>query len=324
VNGYLFSKEAFVMFKTGSKIDEVRIDGSLDAFREDLNYYGELNIKAVELPVHGLDAIKNGRLDRRRTERVKEILRDFDFEYSVHAPNPLNLMDRDNPELHLSVFRASLEFAREIGSRILVYHSGRFIPEETFPTNGNRSLSSDDEKKLLNIEANALRNLSEEYPEVIICLENARPYLFHSPYCYAERIDVLKKQVKKINRKNIRIILDIGHLYMAAGFYNFDPVEAVVDIRNLIAHTHVHDNFGKAVFHHEKMQTHQIPFGKGDSHMPVGWGEIPIVRIISTYIDTYQGMFMMELRSRYFNYVEESKANLEGVLAEAAGFDQDV
>ena len=35
-------------------------------------------------------------------------------------------------------------------------------------------------------------------------------------------------------------------------------------------------------------------------------------------------MFMMELRSRYFNYVEESKANLEGILAEAAGFDQDV
>jgi len=170
-----------VIFKTGSRIDEVRIDGSLDAFREDLNYYGELNIKAVELPVHGLDVIKNGRLDRRRAERVKEILKGFDFEYSVHASNPLNLMDRDNPELHLSVFRASLEFACEAGSRILVYHSGRFIPEETFPTNGNRRLSPDDEKKLLDIEANALRNLSEEYPEVIICLENARPYLFHSP-----------------------------------------------------------------------------------------------------------------------------------------------
>ena len=183
------------MFKTGSKIDEVRIDGSLDAFREDLNYYRELNVKAVELPVHGLDAIKNGRLDRRRTERVKEILSDFDFEYSVHAPNPLNLMDRDNPELHLSVFRASLEFACEAGSRILVYHAGRFIPEETFPINGNRRLSSDEERRLLDIEAKALRNLSEEYPGIIICLENARPYLFHSPYCYAERIDALKKQV---------------------------------------------------------------------------------------------------------------------------------
>jgi hypothetical protein len=35
-------------------------------------------------------------------------------------------------------------------------------------------------------------------------------------------------------------------------------------------------------------------------------------------------MFMMELRSRYFNYVEESKAKLEGILAEAGGFDQDI
>ena len=308
-----------MMFTTGSKIDEVRIDGSLDAFREDLNHYRELDIKAVELPVHGLDAIKNGRLDKKRTDRVKEILKDFDFEYSVHAPNPLNLMDRDNPALHLSVFKASLEFACEVESRILVYHAGRFIPEEAFPINGNRRSSSDEEVRLLDIEAKALSMLSEEYPDVVICIENARPYLFHSPYCYAEVIGNLKEQVKRLNRDNIRITLDIGHLFLAAGFYNFDPVEATADIRNLIAHTHVHDNFGKAVFHHEKMQTHQIPFGRGDSHMPVGWGDIPLARIISAYINTYQGMFVMELRSRYFNYNEESKINLEGILAEAAG-----
>lgn len=312
------------MFKTGSKIDEVRVDGSLDAFLEDLIHYEKLDIRCLELPVHGLDAIKNGGLDRKRTERVKEILKDFNFEYSVHAPNPLNLMDRNNPELQLSVFRASLEFACEVESRILVYHAGRFIPEETFPINGNRRLSSDEEMRLLDIEMKALRNLSEEYPDVVICLENARPYLFHSPYCYAERINVLKKQVEGINRENIRITLDIGHLYMAAGFYDFCPVETAVKIRNLIAHTHVHDNFGKAVYHYEKMQTHQIPFGMGDSHMPVGWGEIPVAQIISTYIDSYRGMFIMELRSRYFNYVEESGANLENILAKAVELNQDV
>lgn len=312
------------MFKTGSKIDEVRIDGSLDALRKDLEYYRELNIKVVELPVHGLDAIKNGQLDRKHTERIKGILRDFNFEYSVHCPNPLNLMDRDDPELHLSVFRASLEFARETKSQILVYHSGRFIPEETFPVNGDRRLSSEEEKELLDIEATLLRTLSEEYSDVVICLENARPYLFHSPYCYAERIDALNKQVKRIDRENVRIALDIGHLYMAASFYNFDPLEAVADIGNLIAHTHIHDNFGKAVHHYEKMQTHQLPFGRGDSHMPVGWGEIPVARIISTYIDSYRGMFIMELRSRYFNYVEESMANLEDILAKAASCRRDV
>lgn len=302
------------LYKIGSKIDEVRIDGNLDALKRDLEHYRKINMEAVELPVHGLDAIKNGRLDKRQVKRTKDILNDFDFEYSVHSPNPLNLMDKENLELHISVFRASLEFASEIGSKILVYHSGRFIPEEKFPVNGNFKISSDEKQKLLDIEAKSLNRLSTDYPDIFICLENARPYLFHSPYCYAEKIDALKSQVERVNRNNVRIILDIGHLYMAAKFYDFDPAEAVAEIKDLIAHTHVHDNFGAAVHHYEKQQTHQIPFGRGDSHMPVGWGEIPISKILSTYLESYHGILMMELRSRYFDHVEESRKNLEVIL----------
>lgn len=48
--------------------------------------------------------------------------------------------------------------------------------------------------------------------------------------------------------------------------------------------------------------------------MPVGWGEIPFVEILSAYIPAYQGMLMMELRSRYFPQTEESKENLTDLL----------
>ncbi|MCD4719423.1 MAG: TIM barrel protein, partial [Desulfobacula sp.] len=196
------------MHKIGSKIDEVRIDGNLDALKRDLEYYKKINIEAVELPVHGLDAIKNGLLDKRQVKRVKEILADFDFEYSIHSPNPLNLMNRQTLELHVSVFMASLEFASEIGSKILVYHSGRFVPEETFPVKGNFKISPDEKRRLLDLESESLKKLADEYPDIIICMENARPYLFNSPYCYAERPDALKKQIEKVNRKNVRATLD--------------------------------------------------------------------------------------------------------------------
>jgi len=302
------------LYKIGNKIDEVRIDGNLDALKRDLEHYRKINIEAVELPAHGLDAIKNGFLDKRQLKRIKKILEEFNFQYSVHSPNPLNLMDRQNLEQHISVFRASLEFALEIGSKILVYHPGRFIPEETFPVIGNLKISSDEKQRLLDMEAQSLQKLSDEYPDIIICMENARPYLFHSPYTYAEKPDALKKQIEKINRKNVRATLDIGHLYMAAVFYDFDPVESAAEIKELIAHTHVHDNFGGAVYHYEKQQTHQIPFGRGDSHMPVGWGKIPIEEILSTYIEDYHGMLMMELRSRYFGDSNESGKNLENIL----------
>jgi sugar phosphate isomerase/epimerase len=250
-------------------------------------------------------------------KRIKEIVRNFPGAFSVHAPNPLNLMDSSNRELHLSVFRASLEFAVEVGAGILVYHPGRYILEETFPICicGKNELSERDKQKLLAAEAEMLQELSGEYPEVTICLENARPYLFHSPYCYAERLEPLKEQVAKINRGNVKINLDFGHLYLAAKFYGFDPIRAAGAVKDFIAHCHVHDNFGNAVYYHEKQQTHLIPFGKGDAHMPVGWGEIPILEILSTFLNSYSGMLMMELRGRYFSHTAESKENLEGILA---------
>jgi len=302
------------MLKIGSKIDEIRIDGSLEALRRDLRHYVAIEMEAAEIPVHGLDVIKNGFLDRDRMEEVRRILGGVDLEYSVHAPNPLNLMEQESPELHLSVFRASLAFAAAIGAKVLVYHAGRFIPEETFPVAKDPRLSKEDASLWMEREREYLARLSEEYPDILICIENARPYLHYSPYCYAEAIDHLKEQVETVNRPNVKINLDVGHLYMASRFYQFDPVQAVKNIQSLIAHTHIHDNFGGAVYPHEKTQTHQIPFGRGDGHMPVGWGGIPLAEILSAYIPPYEGMLMMELRSRYFSRTEESGANLVRLL----------
>ena len=302
------------MLKIGSKIDEIRVDGSLEAVCKDLERYVAIGMEAAEIPVHGLDVIKKGLLDHKRLKEVRKILEGFDLEYSVHAPNPLNLMEQRTPELHLSVFRASLEFAAAIGAKVLVYHAGRFVPEESFPVAGDLRLSKEEASRLMEIEREYLVKLSEEYPETQICIENARPYSYYSPYCYAEVIDRLKEQVERVNRPNVKITLDVGHLYMAACFYQFNPVEAARNIRGLVAHIHIHDNFGGAVYPHEKIQTHQIPFGRGDGHMPVGWGEIPVSEILSACIPPYQGMLMMELRSRYFSRTEESKENLVDLL----------
>jgi sugar phosphate isomerase/epimerase len=298
----------------GTKIDEVRIDGNLGPFRSDLEKFAAWGMEAVEIPVHGLDAIKNGTLDRRRLQRVLEILRGFDFHYSVHSPNPLNLMDEEDFSKHYAVFQSSLEFAGEIGAPVLVYHAGRFFPEETFclpfPPRGD----PEREKRLLEQEKGALLKLAEEFPRMVIAVENARPYRFHSPYCYGERLELLGDLVKAVNRPNVQITLDTGHLFMASRFYSFDPAGAVGSVKDLIVHTHVHDNFGGAIYYNQKTQTHQIPLGKGDSHMPVGWGSVPFSSILSPYLPSYSGLMIMELRSRYFGALQESKANLIQVL----------
>lgn len=294
----------------GSKIDEVRIDGCLERFRSDLDHMRDIGLDAVELPVHGLDIILNGSLNVRRMEAVQAVLRDYQFLYSIHAPNPLNLMDRDNPRLHAEVLTATMEAARRIGAKAVVCHGGRFIPEEEFSVFGRRSLSGKEKARLLDQEQRLLQAAADEYPDVTVVIENARPYLSQSPYTYAETIDGLREQVCAVDRENVRINLDFGHLYMASEFYGFPIPEAVESIRDLVAHTHIHDNFGRAVHHYEKQQTHQLPFGRGDAHMPVGWGTLPVKAILDILRPVYSGLLMMELRSRYFDYIAESRQNL--------------
>jgi sugar phosphate isomerase/epimerase len=304
------------MLSIGSNINEVRIDGNLKALSRDMAAFHAFGLSAAEIPVHGLDAIRNGRLDRRRTAETKVLLADFPFRYSVHAPNPLNLMDKQNGGLHKDVLMASLEFSAEIDAEVMVYHPGRFLVEEEFGLRGPLNLGAAEEKRLLDLEATLLQEAADKFPMVVIAMENARPYLHHSPYCYAELPGKLLAQVSRINRDNVKINLDFGHLHMASKYYALNEVAEVRAIAPLIAHCHVHDNFGNPVYHTEKLQTHQIPFGKGDSHMPVGWGDIPFRDFFAEFIDSYHGMLICELRGRYFEQTQESAENLTAILKE--------
>jgi sugar phosphate isomerase/epimerase len=302
------------MLKIGSNINEVRVDGSLKALRRDLVAFEEFALTAAEISIHGLDAVRNGCLDHRRTSEIQKILADFPFAYSTHAPNPLNLMDLHCPGMHHDVLLASLEFTSAIGARCMVYHPGRYLPEEQFATKGPITLTPQQQQAFLLHEAELLQKAADSFPETIIAMENARPYLHHSPYCYAEIPHVLATQVKEINRGNVLMTLDFGHLHLSARFYGLDMISEIKSIAPFIAHCHVHDNFGHSVYATEKIQTHQIPFGKGDSHMPVGWGNIPFNSLFAEFIHDYDGLLICELRSRYFEQTGEAAKSLASIL----------
>ncbi len=308
------------MLRIGSNINEVRVDGNLGALQRDLNAFAGFGLTAAEISVHGLDAVKNGRLDRRRTAEIVKILDDYPFTYSTHAPNPLNLMDRRCPEMHRDVLLASLEFTAAIGAPCMVYHPGRYLAEEEFAVRGPLSLPANERQALLEQEAELLREAAGSFAATTIAMENARPYLYHSPYCYAEIPRDLADQIERINRDNVRMNLDFGHLHLSARHYGLDMVAETRRVAPLIAHCHVHDNFGDSVYFNEKIQTHQLPFGRGDSHMPVGWGAIPFRDVFAEFISGYNGLLICELRSRYFERTGEAKDNLTEILAELGTF----
>lgn len=216
------------MWKIGIKIDENRIDGDLEKLNKDLKFFQRLNIESVEIPVHSVDAVRFGNINNDVLKQLRKILKDFNFEYTVHCPSFLNIMDED-ANIHMAALRASLEFTVDIGAKVFVYHPGRFIPEEKFFMNLKYPKKTERDK-LMDIEREFIQKVADEFKEVTICMENARPYLGNSPYCYAEKISELKSQVLNINRDNVRINLDLGHLYLSSNFYKFDPVEELIKI----------------------------------------------------------------------------------------------
>ena len=303
------------MNKIGYRIDDQKIDGSLRNLSTELDSLKGRCLQCVELPIHGLDVIKNCEIDGKALKGVMDILGRYDFEFSVHCADSMDLMDEENITDNLKVFASSLEFCSRIKSGIFVYHPGRFVSEGEFHFKDRKAPDEARREELLAMEASFIKDLADKYPGVRICMENARPYKDTARYCYAEEMDRLVKQVETIRRGNVGITLDTGHLNMSAFFYQFDLLTAVDTAKKHIFHVHLHDNFGKACYYHEKKQTHLIPLGKGDCHMPIGLGNAPLNQIIGAIMDGYEGIFIFEYRSRYREFLRESVQNLNMVLS---------
>ncbi len=304
------------MKRIGYRIDDQKIDGSLNNLTGELDSLKGLGLRCVELPVHGLDVIKNCEIDGKALKGVADILGRYDFEYSVHCADSMDLMDEGNFHDNLKVFSSSLEFCSHIKSGVFVYHPGRFIPEGEFHFKDRIAPDEARRQELLAMEASCIKDLADKYPGVRICMENARPYKDMARYCYAEEMDRLVKQVETIRRVNVGITLDTGHLNLSAGYYNFDIMKAVDTAKKYIFHVHLHDNFGKVCYYHEKKQTHLIPLGKGDCHMPIGSGNAPIKAVINCLGAEYEGIYVLEYRGRYKEFLKGSVEKLMHFLSD--------
>lgn len=327
-----------------------RLDGNLELLEHDLACFQRAGFDYVEMPVHGVDAILNGRLNLRQMKRVREAFAKFPrLKYTVHCSNWLNLMDAEEFQLHRSIFEASIDFASEIEAEILVYHCGRVelgneylgqaaftrellsIPDRTFVEERER------------VERETLAELAEgaESKGVTICMENADPRvdeeavwelarrvrgngidLFHhiapggdiALYNYGGVIEHLVRQAEGVGRDNVGITLDIGHAYIASNYYGFDFLDAITLAKPLVRHIHIHDNFGRPAGL-DRRQIILIAEGKGDLHMPVGWGEIPYREVFSR-LKGYEGIILLELKPRYKAYLEDALLGVRSLLEE--------
>ncbi len=269
----------------------------------------------MELPLHGLDVIVGGRIRDQRLKAIKNLLKDYPFAYSVHCPESLNLMNREEIAAEKAVFKSLVEFSHEIGSRILVYHPGRFKSEVEIRLSQRKRLSPLEKVEGKKRERNILKEFSVllRQAKVILGMENARPFIGEKGYTYAEEIGELAKQVKDIDEENIGITLDIGHAYLSTMLYNQDFIRTIAKVKPRLKHMHLQDNCGRPSYFQEKDQDLLVAHGRGDMHMPPGWGEIPFEKAVQA-LEPAGCLLVMEVRPRYFEYIKESRQRLEDLL----------
>ena len=294
--------------------DAAVIDGSLTVLRRELDYYRELGFTHVEMAPHGVGAIYCGRLDKNRVKEIQVLLAQYPFRYTVHGSNPLNLMSGD--AVDRQGFIASIEFTAAIGAEIMVYHAGRYLAEENFLFTSQTNPTPFEQEALWEQECTGLQAMGDIAAKygIMVAVENARPYLNAPNYCYAESLEELVRMVKAVNHSQVGITLDTGHAYLAACHYGYDLLAGSSLIGPYVRHIHLHDNFGRCCASWEKKQYEMAAMGRGDMHMPIGWGSVPADEILAR-LPQYNGSITLELRPRYREHYREALANAQALVA---------
>lgn len=302
----------------GINADSTRIDGCLDVLRIDLDCFEKTGFDYVELPAHGLDMLVDGKLNTQQLRLIKDIIKDYTFEYTVHSPDRLNLMSCFSNETHREALKSTIEFAGEIGAQIVVYHSSSVSFFENYNCAYYYSkYGTKNHGRLFEIlceeDASYLYEAGEYAKTcgVTIAVENLWYERLDNIYTYGAYAGVLLQHIKHINHPNVGITYDLGHAYINSKIYNFDFIESIKTVSPYLKHIHVHDNFGKA----DRGEKYKdcLPFGYGDLHMPMGFGEIPFKDAVEA-LDKYIGVFTMEISPRYRSYYDKTLNDAKELL----------
>lgn len=293
--------------RIGLNIHSGRINGDLELLKRDIHAIEEAGFDVTEIPVHGVDAVVNGRLRVGRAKQVKKILDGFDLEYTVHAPDVLNLRDFQYPDVQRKVFAASIQFTAAIGAKTLVYHQGRL--------KSNGKAVTEEEAREIEIDTLADLGRQAQSEGVTVCVENIHSSITH-----------LIRLIESVGEESIKLCYDFAHSYINSKKLGYDFIRSIQAAKPHIRHAHVNDNFGKGRPEFSASYIEAMPMGIGDLHLPVGWGSIPYEDVFRVMAG-YDGIYILELQERFFengysmlnDALQNLREMLERVEAEKGG-----
>jgi sugar phosphate isomerase/epimerase len=232
----------------------------------DLGFLQDLGYDALELSPDAFNLLFCGRLHQPIVRELLPVLQRFPFRYSIHSPAMLDLRDVDDLDVQMEMAFSVVEFCRLLGAGMLVVHFEQQSPDPRVEA----------------VFLDAVRRLADraQAQELLIGIENIE----------VERMAPVLDFVRRVDHPNVGLTFDAGHAFLSARHFGFDYLEAVAAAKPLLIHLHVTDNFGRYdplrlenfTLYRTQQPRDIIPLGKGDLHLPVGWGAIPFVETFAS------------------------------------------
>lgn len=254
-----------------------------DDLAAELTFLQTLGYEAVEISPDAFNLLFCGRLHQPLLQQVLPVMQRFPFRYTVHSPAMLDLRDVVDFDLQMQMARSVLEFCGLINAEILVVHF-----EQQSPDPAVERVFLDAVRRLADLAAGSPLRIGVENIEV-------------------ERVAPVLDFVRQVDRPNVGLTFDVGHAFLAANHFGFDYLDAVRAAKALMIHLHVTDNFGR--FDNLRMENFTLyrtqrprdilPVGRGDLHLPVGWGTIPYAETFAEFRG-FDGMVVTEYKYPLF------------------------
>lgn len=243
------------------------VGGDLDQVREQMDTLAELGAEVVECYASSLGVVAGARLLPARVAELRQICAERTLIPTLHAPIPIDFMDRDNIALHRAAARVSVDLAAAIGAPIVVIHAGRATPEAW-------ALDPDG---LLAFEQGELAALGDhaQQAEIIIAVENISPNLSviaGRTTSYSLDPVALARQIATLDHPAVTGCLDYSHANQGAGLLGLDPIEGTRAMAPLTGHIHISESSGVPTVPTIPTQPDWMYFGVGDMHAPLGIG----------------------------------------------------
>lgn len=247
---------------------------SLEQLPEVLELIMKYEFDCVEFTPNMGSALIGGSLNTSVLKAIKSILSRFPFEYTIHCPSMQNMRDVEDLAMQHNIFKAGLEFTKEIGGSVYVAHFSKKSEDKYI------------EKKF----EEGMAKMAEYAKKVgvIIGLENIE----------IECVEPVLNLIKNINHKNLKMTFDFAHSFLASKHYGFGFLESIRQAKPYIKHVHIHDNMGlfdlNRLVNKQRSLKDRLTVGRGDLHLPIGWGRIPYREVFEIIRDGYDGVYMLE------------------------------